>query len=355
MLLAAGIGVAVPLIFLYLIYTLDLYASGSFYVIISCFLWGIGSFFVAYQLNTAALGWVSWATLTIWVAPIIEELLKSLILVYHVRRTYFTYFVDGAIYGFAAGTGFAILETLFYLMTYGGGLGLSLMRSFSTSLMHGSTSALVGVTLGRVRFERGSTRLIGLPIGWGLAILLHVAFNRTLTQSGGFGVQIQAVSIGLAGVVATTIFIIWGLREERTWLRETLGLPVGVSAGESAVVQELSQLAGLLAPIGERFGHEKQMQVERFLRLQARLGLKRKAQALARNSTLREDYAAEVVSLRTEIDRLRREVGIYCMAYVRSILPPASDSLWTQLEATLSDDQLSDMNLWGTLAERVES
>ena len=142
-----------------------------------------------------------------------------------------------------------------------------------------ATKWLVGVVLGRFRFSRGMTRLIALPIGWGLAILLHVAFNRTLSQSGGFNIQIMAVSIGLAGIILTAAFIFRGLRPERAWLREALGMAVGVSAGESAMVQELADLALLSAPVGECFGRQKQMQVERFLRLQARLGLKRKAHA----------------------------------------------------------------------------
>ncbi|MEM7127850.1 MAG: PrsW family glutamic-type intramembrane protease [Chloroflexota bacterium] len=354
MLLAAFVGIAVPLLFLYLVRTLDLYASGSFIVVITCFVWGVAAFMASYQLNTIALGWVGFGMLTNLVAPVLEELLKSLILVYHVRRTYFTYFVDGAIYGFAVGTGFAIFETLFYLTTYGGDLGLSLMRSFSTSLMHGSSSALVGVALGRFRFARGMTRLIALPLGWGIAILLHVAFNRTLSQPGGFGIQIAAVLIGLAGVAVTVAFIFWGLRAERMWLREALGMAVGVSAGESAVVQELSELELLLAPIGERFGDQKQAQVELFLRLQARLGLKRKAAALATSESAGADFAAEVATLRTQVDELRRSVGVYCMVYVRSILLPESGSLWMQLEERLSDARGPAMNLWGTLEERVE-
>ena len=53
-------------------------------------------------------------------APVIEDFLKSLILVYHVRQTHFTSFGDSAIYGFTAQSGFAFPKTLFYLSTRGG-------------------------------------------------------------------------------------------------------------------------------------------------------------------------------------------------------------------------------------------
>ncbi|MBV7339856.1 PrsW family intramembrane metalloprotease [Chloroflexi bacterium TSY] len=354
MFLAVCVGIAIPLIFLYLVRALDLYASGHFTVVVSSFLWGVVAFFLAYQINAVAVRWITISLLVTLVAPIIEELLKSLILIYHVRRTYFTYFVDGAIYGFATGTGFAIFETLFYVLILGGDLGLSLMRSFSTSLMHGSTSALLGVALGRFRFARGLARLIALPIGWGIAIFLHVAFNRTLNQPGGFALQLQAILIGFAGVAATVVFILWGLREEQRWLRETLGLPVGVSAGESAVIQKFANLDQLLAPIGDRFGEQKQEQVESFLRLQARLGIKRKAQELTPTEALRDELAEEIAAMRSEMDELRRTVGVYCMTYVRLILPPESEPLWTQLEETLSETRTPAINLWGTLQERLD-
>jgi len=48
-------------------------------------------------------------------APIVEEVFKSLILLYLVRRANTTFFVDGAVYGFAAGIGFAIAENMLYL------------------------------------------------------------------------------------------------------------------------------------------------------------------------------------------------------------------------------------------------
>ena len=55
---------------------------------------------------------------------------------------------------------------------------------------------------------------------------------------------------------------------------------------------------------------------------------------------LRAAYAGEITTLRAEMDELRRTVGVYCMIYVRSILPPDSDSLWMQLEEALSTTPL---------------
>ncbi len=357
--LAAGISIAIPLVFLWLVRRLDLYASGTFDAIIVCFSWGVLSFIAAYLIHREALPWVGRGLLVVVVAPIIEELLKSLVLVYHVRRPDFTYFVDGAIYGFAVGTAFAILETPYYLVTRGGGLEMALLRSFSTSLMHGSASALVGVALGRLRFGHGPTRVASLLLGWAGAIALHMAFNHVVNGPRGLLVLVMGVAIGLSGVALTVMFILWGLREERSWLRDTLGLGVGVSVGESAMVQRIENFDTLLAPIAERFGEEKREQVEEFLRLQARLGLKRKTQELTPDPKLRAQLALQVDELRDRVDVLRRAVGVYCMSYVRSILPPETEPFWSRLEQSLIEKQATPssptgLNLWSNLGDKMQ-
>jgi RsiW-degrading membrane proteinase PrsW (M82 family) len=357
MVIAVIVAIAVPLIFLFMVRWLDLYASGSLKVVVICLLWGVVAFVLAFQANTVALGLVGMGLLVTLVAPMIEEVLKSLILVYEVRRPNFTYFVDGAIYGFAAGTGFAVVENLLYLGRAGavGGVGMAVSRAFSTALMHGSASALVGVALGRMRFGRGFSRIASLLLGWAAAMALHITFNNLISANMGVLTLVLAMLIGMGGVALNAGFIFWGLREERRWLRETLQLAVGVSVGESNVVQQIDSLDELLAPIAEHFGVEKRKQVEAFLRLQARLGLKRKVQEQTADPKLRAALDAQVQALRQEMDTLRRAVGVYCMAYVRSILPPETEPIWARLDQSLLAQQgASGRNLWSTLSDKMD-
>jgi hypothetical protein len=221
--------------------------------------------------------------------------------------------------------------------------------------MHGSASALVGVSLGRLRFGRGFSRMASVLLGWAAAMALHITFNNVINRSQGALTLLLAVAIGLGGLGLTAAFIFWGLSEERGWLRETLGLQVGVSARESAIVQQLDNLNPLLAPIGERFGTDKRKQVEAFLRLQAQLGLKRKVQEMTPDPKLRAEMGAQVTALRQEIDTVRRDLGLYCMAYVRSILPPENEPIWAHLGRTLEISEASSAgSVWSTLSDKME-
>jgi len=364
-LIPVAVSVGVPIAFLWGVRRLDLYASGGFGVVVACSLAGLLAFPLSFALNTSALrllvtgGLAAASALFLvrtTVAPVVEEVCKSLCLAYYVRRPEFTYFVDGAIYGFAAGTAFAVVENLFYLARSSDPLALSVNRAFSTSLMHGSASALVGVSLGRFRFGRGRTRLASLALGWAAAMAVHLTFNRVV-NSGPLtpAIVALAVLIGFGGVALTAGFIVWGLREERRWLRETLGLGVGVSAGEAAVVQRMADLGTLLAPIGRQFGQAKQRQVQAFLHLEAQLGLKRKAADLTPDAGLRAALESQIEALHGEMDALRRAVGVYCMAYVRSILPADTEPLWDRLGFAISHAPEPSMDLWRALSDRAES
>jgi len=375
-LIIAGLSaILLPLLFLYIIYALDLYSSGKFRTVVICAVWGLVAFGIALAVNTAIKNLIledrlripaaqAFTTIVVLVAPIVEEIVKSLILIYFGRRPDFTYFVDGAIYGFAAGIGFSVLENFWYMSQSGSvnqGPVIVISRSFSTCLMHGSASALVGVSIGRFRYGRGQTRILSAILGWGAAMTLHMVFNRVVTFWSGTALLIGAVGLGVGGMALIALFIRWGLAEERRWIEESLGLGLRVTEKEKALVRELHDLGDLLKPIEDRFGKEKSALVEEFLLMQAQLGIKQKSSELATDPRLKQQVQEQISTLQEEMEALRRKVGVYCMTYVRSIFPPESVVLWSTLEQRVRAAELSTsgFNLWGklqtTAARRAET
>lgn len=356
---AAVVSVLIPLLFLYVVRRLDLYASTDHRAVALCIGWGIASFGIAYAVNGAALGVLARAVVIVAVAPVAEELVKAVVLVDQVRRPSFTYFVDGAILGFAAGTGFAMIENLVYLLgaPAADGLGLSINRVFGASLMHGTACALVGVALGRWRFGRDARRAVALAGGLAAAIVLHVAFNGWTAAVDVLSPAVRvygAIGLGLCGVAAVAAMIVQGLHEERSWLRQALAPDVGVTEAEAGAVQRLRQVRTLLAPVEAHFGAARAVEVGDLLRLQARFGLKRQAAALAPAGALKERLEVEAAALQRAMDEAQRAIGVYVMAYVRAVWPTVDDTLWARLdEAVAATDGGAD-NLWDTLDERAQ-
>lgn len=363
LIIALLIATIVPLIFLYVIYKLDLYGTGSFRIVLVCFAWGMAAFALAYYINTAFVnaGLITWDTVKRYFAPVAEEILKALILIYLVKRPNFTYFVDGAIYGFSIGVGFAIVENYSYVL---GGttsmLGVAIGRVLSTNLMHASASALIGIAVGYARFQRSWRLLLSLLVGVLFALALHLGFNNLVTRvsSGLLLLYAAAVGFGSAGVIALAIKR--GLAEEKTWIEETLGEADRVTKGEAAVVHRITDMREILAPLAKRFGPEKASQIERFLMLQARLGILRKTLEKLQDEKMLRAVEAQMSDLRREMDDARRSVGAYCMLYLRHTIPEESSPLWGRLESAIQEKIAArpaggGANLWSSLSQRTAS
>jgi RsiW-degrading membrane proteinase PrsW (M82 family) len=352
------IATAVPLIVLYIIYKLNLYGTGSFSFVLFCFAWGIAAFGAAYFVNPAVSRLLH-LDMVHAVAPVAEEILKALILLYLVRRVSFTYFVDGAIYGFAIGIGFAIAENYQYLLgAEGAVLVTAVARVISTNLMHATASALVGIALGFARFQRLASAIPILLAGWLLAMSVHAGFNHLVTADVGALLLLYAAAVGIGGAGFIVFAIKRGLAEEKTWIEEKLGEADRVTTEEAAVVHRLEDTGELLSPIVERFGSEKAQEVERFLVLQARLGIYRKTLEKLNDEKMIKAVEAQMDEVREKMDASRRAVGAYCMLYLRNIFPPEVSPLWDRLESIIQEriasrPAASGPSLWDTLGERT--
>jgi RsiW-degrading membrane proteinase PrsW (M82 family) len=355
--IALLISTGIPLLFLLLIYTQDLYASRTFRLVLVCFLWGaLGGFVFSYLFNTyVALPLIfSLGLSTLWLyvafAPVAEEILKSLSFLYISRRPDFTYFVDGAIYGFAAGIGFSIIENYLYISQRPWmAIPLALTRAFSTCLMHGSAAALVGVAVGvgRIHIRKRSTRALAMLGGWAAAILLHVLFNgqAQVMEDAGTAGTLVAVVIGLAGVGLIVFFIWLGLREQRQWLAETLDREVGVTGAEVRAAQAFADLEEILEPITKQFP-EKAEQVEKLVLAQAQLGIKRKVHRQIDDAKQKTQLSEDIGRLQADMDRLRREVGPWVWNYVRLVFPEGKQDLWGNLESLAIRSGPPDLQRW---------
>jgi RsiW-degrading membrane proteinase PrsW (M82 family) len=120
-----------------------------------------------------------------YVAPIVEELLKGLVIVALIRAHRIGFLVDAAIFGFAVGTGFALVENAYFLdLVEDAGIGTWIVRGFGTAIMHGGATAIFAVMgVAMLETEPGAAlRLRAILPGLGVAIVLHSAYNHLLTS-----------------------------------------------------------------------------------------------------------------------------------------------------------------------------
>lgn len=151
---------------------------------------------------------------TRFVAPTIEELLKSSALVALFAMNRIGFRVDAAIIGFAIGTGFSMAENAYLLHVLSeANLTVWIFRGFGTAMMHGGTTAIFAI-MAQTLIER-EPRLgpLDLVPGLAVAIFLHTAFNY-------YPHQILLNTVASFIVLPAILLMIFAKSEEQihTWL-----------------------------------------------------------------------------------------------------------------------------------------
>jgi hypothetical protein len=256
-------------------------------------------------------------------APISEEIAKAAILPFLAVSRRVTWFVDGAVLGAAAGTGFAIRENWLYLEGVGSSDSISLViaRATSTNLMHAGCTAIVGAAV-VLSYRRGWVTRIALPLGGLLvAIGLHSVFNRLTVED-----NASAAVVTVTGVLTFCIaggIILLGFPITSRWVRRDLASH-GASASEQAALGGRS-VAQILDDFELRYGARAAEKAEQLVKGQRQL-------AIARNSG--RSTSNEIDRLESDTDALRREIGLFEMMWLRSHLPIGTDDMgmWSALD-----------------------
>ncbi|MEY2816737.1 MAG: hypothetical protein RL275_200 [Chloroflexota bacterium] len=333
------ISLTVPVIFLFALRTFDLHKTVKFNRNIITLVFGILAYLLAAQINPAFSnsGWLEWRQVVRYVAPVVEEILKAIILIYLVNRADFNYVVDGALYGFGAGIGFAIIENIEYVQgNIASALVIALARVFSTNLMHATSSGLIGTSLAFYRGDENKRRgLLVVFGGYILAIFFHGVFN-TMVNAGTF--LAFAISYGAIGAALIWYVIRIGMTKQKNWVGEKLGASDRVTKEEVRAVTSIDKVVEtLIEPFRERFGDDKVPLVRELMYKQVEMGIKRKLLDATPSPTKRKEVEDIVKKLYQEMEVLRNQIGMYPMMFVREVYLGQDIQLWDVLQTRIAE------------------
>lgn len=269
-------------------------------------------------------GAISFATYSRFFAPVTEELLKALIIVALIRTHRIGFLVDAAIFGFAAGTGFALAENLYYLrLVPGATLGTWIVRGFGTALMHGgatATFAVIGVTM----IERGPTAAVRafLP-GLALAILLHAAFNELILAP-------RVSTLAVVAVLPPLFYAVFHLSERALagWLGK--GFDVDTAMLELIDSGRLAEspTGRYLQALRDRFAGPVVADLLCYLRLHTELSLRAKGILMMRESGFEAPIDDATREACREMRFLQKSIGRTALLAIQPILGMSHRDLW---------------------------
>ncbi|RJP58568.1 MAG: protease PrsW [Ignavibacteriales bacterium] len=194
--LASFIAAVVPMTFyMIILWRLDKYEKEPFKQVLKHFLWGaVGAIIltlIGATIFTSAVE-ILFPTIiaiglfeVVIVAPLIEELMKGIYLFNTSRTNHFDNITDGLVYGGAIGLGFGMTENFMYFFTYGvdfeSWLGLVIIRSTFSAVMHCIATATFGAFIAMYKFNISGIRYM-LPLsGYAIAVLIHFMWNLSVS------------------------------------------------------------------------------------------------------------------------------------------------------------------------------
>jgi RsiW-degrading membrane proteinase PrsW (M82 family) len=163
--------------------------------------------------------------LVLVIAPFVEEALKASGVARN--RDRFHTVADGPVFGASVGLGFGFFETFLYgiglFLTSGlvAALGLIVIRSLSSVLLHGSSTGMFGYGYARQQFY-GQSHTAGLY--YLVAVLMHATFNF-LASGGGIAILLgypqYATYADYVGLLTAILFAFLAIEHVRSLVGQT--------------------------------------------------------------------------------------------------------------------------------------
>ena len=257
-------------------------------------------------------------------APIIEELLKAALIIVMIRNRRIGFLADAAIQGFAIGTGFALVENLYYLSALpDSAVVLWLIRGFGTAIMHGGTTALFAIISKGMSESLSRPKLRSFLPGLSLAILIHAVFNRFLVS--------PLISTLVVLVILPYLLMFFFTRSERR-LQSWLGTGFDM---DNEVLRLINSGQFTQSPIGlylkslrQFYPGEVLADMLCYLRLHTELSLRAKGILMMRESGLPVKPDPTIRPKLEELQHLHGNIGKTAMLSLTPILRSSEQDLW---------------------------
>jgi RsiW-degrading membrane proteinase PrsW (M82 family) len=257
-------------------------------------------------------------------APVTEELVKGLYMIYLVRSKRIGFMVDAAIYGFAIGAGFSLVENIYYVdAVRDTNLLIWVIRGFGTAIVHGGSTAILGILFKNLSDRPGAGLVKAFLPGLILAMALHSFYNHFF-----FGpVNSTFVIIVLLPAVMIVVF-----QQSENALRQWLG--VGFDSDQE-LLEMLTSGRLLETPVGvylqslqEKFSPEVVVDLICYLRLHIELSIEAKGILLMRQAGFELPPNPEVQEKFTELHSLTRNIGQTGKLALLPFLHTSDRELW---------------------------
>jgi RsiW-degrading membrane proteinase PrsW (M82 family) len=257
-------------------------------------------------------------------APLVEETFKAAYLFYLLRQGKVGFMVDAAIQGFALGAGFALVENIYYLQSLNeANLLVWIIRGFGTAVMHGGTTAILGIVSKNFSDVKNSTSVVVFVPGFAIAVFIHSLFNHFI---------LPPVSSTAIIVVSLPILMMAAFARSEKVTRDWLGVGFDNDAEILTMITTgniaQTRIGKYLDSVESRFRGEVVADMLCYLRLYMELAIQAKGILMMRESGFNVDPDPNVKSKFDEMTYLEKSIGKTGRLALSPFLHSSSRDLW---------------------------
>ncbi len=270
-----------------------------------------------------ALG-LDWEQYSRYVAPVVEEPLKAVFVVYLLRRNKVGFVVDAAIHGFGIGTGFAFLENLYYVQaTPDATLWTWVVRGFGTAIMHGGATSIVAMVSKALQNRSDAFRLSLVLPGLGVAVVLHALYNQFVLHP----VVATALIVLVFPILCVAVFE-RSERETKAWLGTGFDTDQELLRAVHTGQVSSTPVGRYIATVKSRFPAEVIVDMMCFLRLRAELAIRAKGVLMMREAGFDAAPDPMVKGKFQELAYLEKSIGKTGLRLLHPFVHTSTRDLW---------------------------
>ena len=281
---------------------------------------------LSYFIHTGALDFfqISFTNYSRYASPFIEEALKGSIIVMLLYRNRIGFLVDAAIFGFAVGAGFAVIENIYMLQILPiTDIRVWIIRGFGTAMMHGAATAILAVSYRALIRRKDRSPIVAFLPGLLVAGVTHSVYNHFF-----FPPVINTIVVLIS--LPVLMVIVYKQSEEAVadWL--DVGFDADTELLELINSGQLStSKVGLyLLTLKEKFRGEIVADLLCYLRLHVELSIRAKGILMMRENGFESDVGEETRAKLVEMKFLDRSIGKTGKLAMRPFLQMSRKDLW---------------------------
>ena len=316
--------VPVSLFLLCLLY-LDSYKLVRFRLVIELVIIGAIAAAISLHINDPieALG-VDHTLMLRFIAPAVEEILKAIPIIVLIHRKRIGFLVDAAITGFATGTGFALLENLYYMgELHRSTEALWMVRGFGTALMHGGSVAIMAMMTLAISERQRTDALWSAVPGLIFAYMIHSLFNHFV---------LSPIASTVMIVMVLPPLVVLAFAQSERYLQQWLGsgfdldseLVRAIASGEFGQ----TPAGDYLRTLRQHFAGEVMADMLCYLRLRSELSLRAKGMLMLHENGFSMKRDPDIDAKLEEVRYLRKSIGKTGELALKPILHHSSRDLW---------------------------